>query len=173
MKKRILAAIMAIMMMVSVFAPTASAASIASNKKKATGIYGGQTIYVTTNPSIFAKTGFGTDITIKLSEPHATHYMKTGFNNKIKVETYKKSGSGWSKISSKCGSFNVVHKDGYIVKIELPGQKVQYKVVITPVCTHGISLKECYANKGFSINSIKDVKNFTATLDYGTITKVA
>ncbi len=178
MKRRLTATFLAIVMIVSVFAQScvmASAANISSNKKKATNICGGQTIYVTTNTSIFANTVFGeTDLTLYLKGYHANYYMKTCYNNKIKIETYKKSGNSWKKVSAKCGSFNVVHKDGYIVKIELPGRNVQYKVIITPVCTHnGISLKQCYENKGDYISGVKDVTGFTASLDYGTITKVA
>ncbi len=176
MKRRLTTTFLAIVMIVSVFAQSCvmvSAASISSNKKKATSICGGQTIYVTTNTSIFANTGFGTDLTLYLKGYHANYYMKTCFNNKIKVETYKKSGSSWKKVSGKCGSFNVVHKDGYIVKIELPGRNVKYKVVITPVCTHGISLQQCYADKADYISGVKDVTGFSASIDYGTITNVS
>ncbi|MBQ1995720.1 MAG: hypothetical protein II237_05970 [Clostridia bacterium] len=176
MKKRILAAIMAIMMMVSVFAPTASAASIASNKETAKAIRGGQAIYVTTNNTIFSKTGFGTDIDIYMSKTANNGiydmFKATTTNARIKVEVYKKSGSKWVLYKTKTNC-QVKSPDGFIVQVELPGKGVQYKIVVTPNYHSGCSedlLKLVY---GVTKNP-KDLNGFWVDLDYGgKITKVA
>lgn len=185
MKKRILAVIMAIMMMVSVFAPTASAASIASNKKKATGIYGGQTIYITTNNSIGAYTGGMTDLSINIPSEYAFYYQNKKTSSagnsystaRIVLTTYKKQGSKWvhykttRHICTSTGRVQTTAKDfinrvNFKSCLELPGKNIQYKIVITPEINDVVK-------EWCGLYKASDMKGITASIDYGKITKVA
>lgn len=174
-------AISIILALIVVFSSTlvCSAASISSNKHTATGINGGQTVYIKTNTGWntekFGNT-YRTKIQIKLPSSCFEEFqynLSTKNDAKVNVTIYKKSGSSWVKQSSLSGSFNCNNR-GYICTSNgsaktwvLPGKGVEYKVVIAPKMTW---LTEDWL--GF--NSVSDMKGFTLTItSYGTITRVA
>lgn len=184
--KRVFSLFLAILMVASM-PLSASAASISSNKKKATGIYCGQTIYVTTNSTIFSKVGFATDITI--TSPKG--FYDSGFYgdshshcNSINMDIYKKTGTKWVKLNPykkadqkyvkvvKSASLNIRTRVTSW-QIKLLGKGTQYKIQIKPTCCNNSNIFDCTLVAHMGCKKMSDFGKFTATLDYGKITKVA
>lgn len=176
--KKIVSIILVIVMAFST-AIACSAATISSNKHKATGINGGQTVYIKTNTGwnteMFGNT-YRTKIQIQLP---SSCYEEFQFNlttknvAKVNVNVYKKSGSSWVKQSNLSGSFNcnrnryICNSNGSTKTWVLPGKGVEYKVVIAPKMTW-------LTTDWLGFNSVSDMKGFTLNItSYGTITKVA
>lgn len=166
-------------------AVVSNAASISSNKHTATGINGGQTVYIKSNTGwnteLFGNT-YRTKIQIRVpvDENGLAKYGEfqytlrdTAQYAKVDVTIYKKSGSSWVKQNNLSGSFNCT-RNGYLCTTSgtaktwvLPGKGVEYKVVIAPKINW---LTEDWL--GF--DSVSDMKGFTLKItSYGTITKVA
>ena len=180
--KKFLSIVLVIMVVVGTVFSTSvmsSAASISSNKHKATGINGGQTVYIKSNTGwnteLFGNT-YRTKIQIKLPSACFEEFqynLSTGSVAKINVTIYKKSGSSWVKQTGLSGSFNCNNK-GYICSSNgsvktwvLPGKGVEYKVVIAPKMNW-------ITEDWLGFNSVSDMRGFTLSItSYGTITKVA
>lgn len=170
-----------ILVIMVVFSTTimCSAASISSDKHKATGINGSQTVYIKTNTGwnteVFGNT-YRTKIQIKLPSSCYEEFqynLSTKNDAKVNVTIYKKSGSSWVKQSNLSGSYNCNNK-GYICTSTgstktwvLPGKGVEYKVVIAPkmtwLTTDWLGFTSASSMKGFTLN----------ITSYGTITKVS
>ncbi|MBQ7547165.1 MAG: hypothetical protein IJT41_09400 [Clostridia bacterium] len=181
MKKRAMAMVLALVTMVTfIFGLqlTASAASISSNKHVATGIKGGQSVYITSNTGwnteLFGNT-YRTKIQIALPNSYFEYFqynLTTGKVAKVRVDVYKKSGTSWVKQNNLSGTFNCNNKGvlstGATPKtFVLPGKGVQYKVKITPVVDDPVS-------SFLGWFKASDYKNIKVTItSYGTITSVS
>ncbi len=182
--KRVFSLLLAILMVASM-PMLASAASISSNKKKATKVVGGQTIYITTNSTVFASSGGMTDLTINIPSECAYYYQNKNTSSagnsystaRIKLTTYKKVGSKWvhykttRHICTSTGRVQTTAKDlinkaNFKSCLELPGRNVQYKVTITPEVNSA-------TKEWAGIYKASDMKNITVSVDTGKITKVA
>ena len=156
-----------------------SAASISSNKHTATGIIGGQTVYIKSNTGwnteAFCDT-YRTKIQVKLPSSCFEEFqfnLSTSKDAKVNVTVYKKVNSSWVKQSALSGSYNC-NSRGYICNAGgstktwvLPGKGVEYKVVIAPKMTW-------LTRDWLGFDSVSDMKGFTLNItSYGTITKVA
>lgn len=176
--KKFISILLAIMVIFST-ALVGNAASISNNKHKATGINGGQTVYIKSNTGwnteLFGNT-YRTKIQIKLPSgcfEEFQYNLSTKNDAKVNITIYKKSGSSWVKQSGLSGSFNCNNK-GYICNTNgtaktwiLPGKGVEYKVVIAPKITW-------LTRDWLGFDSVSDMKGFTLNItSYGTITKVA
>ena len=179
--KKIVSIILTLMVVLGTVFSTSvvsNAASISSNKHTATGINGGQTVYIKSNTGwnteLFGDT-YRTKIQIKLPSNCYEEFqfnLSTCADAKINVTIYKKSGSSWVKQNDLSGSFNC-NKAGYICNSlgkaktwVLPGKGVEYKVVIAPKMTW-------IATDWLGFKSVSDMKGFTLNItSYGTITKV-
>lgn len=154
-----------------------SAASISSNKHTATGVKGGQTVYIKTNTGwnteLFGNT-FRTKVQITLPKAYFEYFqwnLSTGKYAKMQVTTYKKTSSGWSKQSSLSGTFNCNNKGvlstGASAKtFVLPGKGVQYKMVITPKVSEPVT-----GMVGYKASDYTNIK--VQITSYGTITSVS
>ena len=180
--KKFISIALAIMVVVGTVFSTSvmsSAASISSNKHTATGINGGQTVYIKSNTGwnteLFGNT-YRTKIQIKLPSgcfEEFQYNLSTKGDAKVNVTIYKKSGSSWVKQTGLSGSFNCNNK-GYICNSNgsaktwvLPGKGVEYKVVIAPKMTW-------LTRDWLGFDSVSDMRGFTLNItSYGTITKVS
>ncbi len=171
MKKRIISLILAIVISLSsmtMLTYTVSAARISSDKHVATGIRGGQTIYIKSNTGwnteLFGNT-FRTKVKLSLSttanDGVYAYFEKVGAAYDIQVDVYKKTGNKWKIYKS--GEYNCNYKGVILSQILLPGKGVDYKIVITP---------EVDGIPGFSKPS--DINGFKAEItSYGKIKSVS
>lgn len=181
MKKALSVTLAILLILITVFSTIilAGAAAISKDKHTATGVKGGQTVYITSNTGwnteLFGNT-YRTKVQIKLPSDTFEYFqynLSTGKYAKMNVNVYKKSGNSWVKQTALSGTFNCNNK-GYLCASGataktwvLPGKGVQYKITVAPVLTW---LTSDYL--GFS--SASDMKNITVKItSYGTITKVS
>ncbi|MBR5618808.1 MAG: hypothetical protein IKW76_03645 [Clostridia bacterium] len=181
MKKRAISLVLALVTVVTCLFSvqfSANAASISSNKHTATGVKGGQCVYITSNTGwnteLFGNT-YRTKIQITLPASYYEYFqynLSTGACAKMRVDVYKKSGGSWVRQSNISGTFNCNNRGVLSVgatskTFVLPGKGVHYKVKITPVVTDPVS-----SFLGYSKAS--DYKNIkVAITSYGTITSVS
>lgn len=151
------------------------AATISNNKHTATGIKGGQTVYIKTNTGwnteLFGNT-YRTKVQITLPKAYFEyfqHNLSTAKCAKMKVEIYKKNGSSWSLYSSgsyNCNNKGVLSQSSTAKTFVLPGKGVNYKIKITPIVKEPV-VSYC-GGKPTNYTNIK-----VAITSYGTITSVS
>lgn len=176
--KKFLSSILAVIIVVSTIfciAVPAFAATISSNKHTATGVKGGQTVYITSNTGWNTELPGGayrTKVQITLPKAYFEYFqynLTTAKYAKMKVEIYKKSGSSWSLYSSgtyNCNNKGVLSQNATAKTFELPGKGVNYKIKLTPVVKDPVS-SYC-GSKAANYTNIK-----VAITSYGTITSVS
>lgn len=164
--KRVLAMLLVIsslVTMLSAFGLSAQAASISSNKHTATGIKGGQTVFITTNTGWnYWMPWYTTKLTITIPSDFKDEYQngrrKTDMNAGIQVIVYKKTNGNWKTQSS--GIYYCDRWSGQLNSIKLSGNGIQYKITIRPQTTG-------------SVHFASDVTGIKAQINYGKITSVS
>lgn len=136
--KRIIAILCIIATVFSALALSASAATVKNARQSATGVKGGQTIFVTTNKSWNSNLPggfFNTVLKITIPVYYRDLYSKEGNGNskQIQVTTYKKTGKGWVLQNKLSGKYFCNAYSGLLSKtFRLPGKGAQYKIIVTP-----------------------------------------
>ena len=162
--KRMIAMICAVVTILSCFAMFAGAASITSDKHTATGIKGGQTVYVTSNTGWnYWMPMYTTKLTITIPKDFRELYQYNGLEQvkRIQVTTYKKTSNKWVKQNDLSGKYYCDGYTGILSKtFKLSGSGVQYKIVITP-------------EYQVTVERPSDMTGIKAQINYGRITSVS
>ncbi len=140
MKKihRLIAILCVLATICTAFSVTADAAVVAKSGQSATGVKGGQTIFVTTNKSWNTNLPggmFNTVLKITIPVLFRDLFSEDGLdqNARLRVTTFKKAGKGWVKQNKLSGAFFCNAYSGVLNRtFRLPGKGTQYKIVITP-----------------------------------------
>ena len=162
--KRMIAMICAVVTILSCFTMFASAATISRDKHTATGIKGGQAVYVTSNNGWnYWMPSYTTKLTITIPKEFRELYQYNGLEQvkQIQITTFKKVNNKWVKQNDLSGKFYCNGYTGVLSKtFKLSGSGEQYKIVITPEIQ-------------VTVDRPSDMTGIKAQINYGKITSVS
>lgn len=178
--KKVLSVILSALTITSImflFVVSTQAASISGNKHVATGIKGGQTIYIFSNngwnTEKFGNT-YRTKLTITLPAKYRKGFERTTShaNCYFQIDVYKKVSGKWVKQTNLCKKNVLVQSDGVILKnLVLPGKGVNYKIKLNPIVYDWESFNMLGVQGTY--RKVSDLNAITAQINYGWIQSVS